>query len=106
MVGGLKIILFQKLFLILFYITKLQYKPPGTQKVCLSPPPHTFRIYRHVDVSSQHFWGLSITIWSKLSVILRPSQNTLTLLQTETINLPGWNDRTVILLIFKRLLIL
>ena len=29
MVGGLKIILFQKFFLILFYITKLQYKPPG-----------------------------------------------------------------------------
>ena len=32
-------ILFQKFFLILFYITKLQYKPPGTKKVCLSPPP-------------------------------------------------------------------
>ena len=29
----------QKLFLLLFYITKLQYKPPGTKKVCLSPPP-------------------------------------------------------------------
>ena len=29
LVGGLKIILFQKFFLILFYITKLQYKPPG-----------------------------------------------------------------------------
>ena len=39
MVGGLKMILFQKFFLILFYITKLQYKPPGTKKVCLSPPP-------------------------------------------------------------------
>ena len=26
-------------FLILFYITKLQYKPPGTKKVCLTPPP-------------------------------------------------------------------
>ena len=30
MVGGLKMILFQKFFLILFYITKLQYKPPGS----------------------------------------------------------------------------
>ena len=29
LVGGLKMILFQKFFLILFYITKLQYKPPG-----------------------------------------------------------------------------
>ena len=29
LVGGLKMILFQKFFLILFYITRLQYKPPG-----------------------------------------------------------------------------
>ena len=29
MVGGLKMILFQKFFLVLFYIIKLQYKPPG-----------------------------------------------------------------------------
>ena len=29
LVGGLKMIRFQKIFLILFYITKLQYKPHG-----------------------------------------------------------------------------
>ena len=31
-------IFFKKFFLILFYTTKLQYKSPGPQKVCLSPP--------------------------------------------------------------------
>ena len=51
MVGGLKMILFQKFFLILFYITKLQYKPPGTKKVCLSPPP----IYTCIYMAEEEF---------------------------------------------------
>ena len=55
-VGGLKIVFFQKFFLILFYTTKLQYKSPGPiwklkkwQKMAIKSPPY------HKALISQHF---------------------------------------------------
>ena len=58
MVGGLKMILFQKFFLVLFYITKLQYKPPGTKKVCLSPPPR-----RHLQICGGDCHVVVVVMW-------------------------------------------
>ena len=62
MVGGLKMILFQKFFLILFYITKLQYKPPGPRgkltksqiKAFKSPPYVPAAVVEHAPL--QHVY--------------------------------------------------
>ena len=63
-VGGLKIVFFQKFFLILFYTTKLQYKSPGPiwklkkwQKMAIKSPPYQGRCPTHTSHCNYAHWA-------------------------------------------------